>query len=43
MESSSRKIPVLITVYAEIECYTQPQDNPKVLFKQLPIAVWCFL
>ena len=33
------KIPVPIRVYADFECINQPQNNPKVLFKQIPIAV----
>ena len=33
------KVPVPIRVYADFECINQPQKNPKVLFKQIPIAV----
>ena len=33
------KVPVPIRVYADFECINQPQNNPKVLFKQIPIAV----
>ena len=33
------KIPVPIRVYADFECINQPQKDPKVLFKQIPIAV----
>ena len=33
------KVPVLIRVYADFECINQPQNNPKVIFKQIPIAV----
>ena len=33
------KVPVPISVYADFECINQPQKDPKVLFKQIPIAV----
>ena len=33
------KVPVPIRVYADFECNNQPQNNPKVLYKQIPIAV----
>ena len=33
------KVSVPIRVYADFECINQPQNNPKVLFKQIPIAV----
>ena len=33
------KVPVPIRVYADFECINQPQNNPKVLFKKIPIAV----
>ena len=33
------KVPVPIRVYADFECINQPQNNPKVLFKQIPVAV----
>ena len=37
------KVPVPIRVYADFECINQPTDDtkgdPKVLFKQIPIAV----
>ena len=33
------KVPVPIGVYADFECINQPQNDPKVLFKQIPIAV----
>ena len=33
------KVPVPIRVYADFECINQPQKDPKVLFKQIPIAV----
>ena len=33
------KVPVPIRVYADFECINQPQNNPKVIFKQIPIAV----
>ena len=37
------KVPVPIRVYADFECNIQPQNNPKVLFKQIPIAVGYYL
>ena len=33
------KVPVPIRVYADFECINQPQKDPKVLFKQISIAV----
>ena len=33
------KLPVPIRVYADFECINQPQKDPKILFKQIPIAV----
>ena len=33
------KVPVPIRIYADFECINQPQKDPKVLFKQIPIAV----
>ena len=33
------KVPVPVRVYADFECINQPQKDPKVLFKQIPIAV----
>ena len=38
-EDYHMKVPVPIRVYADFECINQPQNNPKVLFKQIPIAV----
>ena len=38
-EDSYMKVAVPIRVYADFECINQPQNNPKVLFKQIPIAV----
>ena len=38
-EDHSMKFPVPIRVYADFECINQPQKDPKVLFKQIPIAV----
>ena len=38
-EDHHLKVPVPIRVYADFECINQPQNNPKVLFKQIPIAV----
>ena len=41
------KVPVRITVYAVFECINQPTDDPKVdpkvLFKQISIAVGFYL
>ena len=37
------KVPVPIRVYADFECINQPQKDPKVLFKQIPIAVGFYL
>ena len=46
------KVPVPITVYADLECFNQPTDDPtgdptrndqNVLFKQIPIAVGFYL
>ena len=33
------KVPVPIRVYADFESINQPKNNPKVIFKQIPIAV----
>ena len=33
------KVPVPKRVYADFECINQPQNTPKKLFKQIPIAV----
>ena len=38
-EDYHMKVPVLIRVYADIECINRPQNTPNVLFKQIPIAV----
>ena len=37
------KISVSIRVYADFECINQPQKDPKVLFKQIPIAVGYYI
>ena len=41
------KVPVPIRVYADFECINQPTDDPKgdpkVIFKQMPIAVGFYL
>ena len=40
------KVPAPIRVYADFECFNQPQtdpNNPNVLFKQIPIAVVFYL
>ena len=36
-------IPSPIRVYADFECFNQPRKDPKVLFKQIPIAVGFYL
>ena len=38
-EDNHMKIPLPIRVYADFECFIQPQNNPKVLFEQIPIAL----
>ena len=38
-EDHHMKISLPIGVYADFECINQPQKDPKVLFKQIPIAV----
>ena len=38
-EDYHMKVPVPIRVYADFECINQPQKDPKVLFKQIPIVV----
>ena len=38
-EDYHMKVPVPIRVYADFECNNQPTDDPKVLFKQISIAV----
>ena len=46
-EEYHMKVPVPIRVYADFECINQPSDDPKgdpkVLFKQIPIAVGFYL
>ena len=37
------KVPVPIRVYADFECINQPTDDPKVVFKLIPIAVGFYL
>ena len=37
------KIPLPIRVYADFECFNQPQDNPKVLYKQNAIAIGYYI
>ena len=37
------KVPVPIRVYADFECINQPQKDPKLLFKQIPIAVGYYI
>ena len=43
MEDYYMKVPVPIRVYADFECINQPQKDPKVLFKQIPIAVGYYI
>ena len=50
-EDYHMKVPIPIRVYADFECINQPTDDreapvasaPKVLFKQIPIAVGFYL
>ena len=42
-EDYHMKIPLPIRVYADFECINQPQNDPKVLFKQIPIAIGFYL
>ena len=42
-EDHHMKLPLPIRVYADFECTNQPQKNPKVLFKQIPIAVGYYI
>ena len=32
-------VPIPIRVYADFQCFNQPEKDAKVLFKQIPIAV----
>ena len=38
-EDYNLKVPVPIRVYADFECINSPTQNPKILYKQIPIAV----
>ena len=42
-EDYHMKVPIPIRVYADFECINQPTDDPKVLFKQIPIAVGFYI
>ena len=42
-EDYHMKVPVPIRVYADFECINQPTDDPKVLYKQIPIAVGFYI
>ena len=42
-EDNFMKTPLPIGVYADFECINQPTNHPKVLFKQIPIAVGFYL
>ena len=37
------KIRSPLTLYTDFESFNEPQNDPKVLFKQIPIAVGCHL
>ena len=42
-EDHHMKIPLHFRVYADSECISQPQNDPKVLYKHIPIAVVYYL
>ena len=42
-EDYHMKVPIPIRVYAGFECINQPTDDPKVFFKQIPIAVGFYI
>ena len=42
-EDHHLKLPLPIRVYADFEGINQPTDDPKVLFKQIPIAVGYYI
>ena len=42
-EDYHMKVPIPIRVYADFECINQPTDDPKVLFKQIPIAIGFYI
>ena len=42
-EDYHMKVPIPIRVYADFECINQTTQNPKMLFKQIPIAVGCYI
>ena len=42
-EDYHMKVPVPIRVYADFECINQPTGDPKVLYKQIPIAVGFYI
>ena len=42
-EDHHMKLPLPIRVYADFECIKQPQKDPKVLFKQITIAVGYYI
>ena len=42
-EDYHMKVPIPIRVFADFECINQPTDDPKVLFKQIPIAVGFYI
>ena len=42
-EDYHMKVPIPIRVYADFECINQTSQNPKVLYKQIPIAVGFYI
>ena len=42
-EDYHMKVPIPKRVFADFECINQPTDDPKVLFKQIPIAVGFYI
>ena len=42
-EDHYMKIPLPIEVYADFECFDQPQNDTEDLFKQIPFAGGCYL
>ena len=37
------KIPRPNKVYADFECFSEPKNNSKLFFEQIPTAVGCYL
>ena len=42
-EDYHMKVPIPLRVYADFECINQTTQNPKVLYKQIPIAVGFYI